>query len=127
MAKRNYQTEFHPEAIREIRESIQWYRDRKEQAADEESSERKTAKGIGRQSETIAGNAARLKARGAAPTGCEQTLCFRGKTTRFGFSEAERAALHEDSALKDLVRLWSTMGTSTPRAIIAIVRSANGE
>ncbi|QDT07402.1 Plasmid stabilization system protein [Rubripirellula lacrimiformis] len=34
MAKRNFQTEFHPEAIREIRESIQWYRDRNEQAAD---------------------------------------------------------------------------------------------
>lgn len=35
MAKRNYQTEFHPEAIREIRESIQWYSDRSEQAAAE--------------------------------------------------------------------------------------------
>jgi hypothetical protein len=35
MAKRNYQNEFHPEAIREIRESIQWYRDRNELAADE--------------------------------------------------------------------------------------------
>lgn len=35
MAKRNYQTEFHPETIREIRESIQWYRDRNEPTADE--------------------------------------------------------------------------------------------
>ena len=35
MAKRTYQTEFHPEAIREIRKAIQWYRDRNEQAADQ--------------------------------------------------------------------------------------------
>ena len=35
MAKRKYRIEYHPEAIREIRESIHWYRDRNEAAADE--------------------------------------------------------------------------------------------
>ena len=35
MAKRTYRIEYHPEAIREIRESIHWYRDRNEAVADE--------------------------------------------------------------------------------------------
>lgn len=35
MAKSNYRIEFHPEAIREIRESIEWYRERNEATATE--------------------------------------------------------------------------------------------
>ncbi len=35
MAKSNYQIEFHPEAIREIRETIEWYRVRNADVADE--------------------------------------------------------------------------------------------
>ncbi len=35
MAKANYRIEFHPEAIREIRESIGWYRERNEATAAE--------------------------------------------------------------------------------------------
>ena len=35
MAKRTYRIEYHPEAIREIRNSIHWYRDRNEAVADE--------------------------------------------------------------------------------------------
>jgi len=35
MAKSIYQIEFHPEAIREVRESIEWYRQRNEEIAGE--------------------------------------------------------------------------------------------
>ncbi len=35
MAKRKFRIEYHPEAIREIRDSIRWYRDRNEGVADE--------------------------------------------------------------------------------------------
>lgn len=35
MAKSNYQIEFHPEAIRETREAIAWYRERNEESAAE--------------------------------------------------------------------------------------------
>jgi hypothetical protein len=34
MAKSIYQIEFHPETIREIRESIEWYRQRNEERRD---------------------------------------------------------------------------------------------
>ena len=35
MAKPNYEFEFHPEAILEIREAIEWYRERDEAVATE--------------------------------------------------------------------------------------------
>ena len=35
MAKPKYRIEFHPSAIREIRDAIQWYRDRDEQVSEE--------------------------------------------------------------------------------------------
>ncbi|MGB7344077.1 MAG: type II toxin-antitoxin system RelE/ParE family toxin [Pirellulaceae bacterium] len=35
MAKLNYEIEFHPEAIREIREAVQWYRERNDEVATE--------------------------------------------------------------------------------------------
>ena len=35
MAKPKFQIEFHPSAIREIRDAIQWYRDRDEQVGEE--------------------------------------------------------------------------------------------
>ena len=35
MAKRKYRIEYHSEAIREIRDSVRWYRDRNQAVADE--------------------------------------------------------------------------------------------
>lgn len=37
MAKLNYEIEFHPEAIREIREAVQWYRERSDEVAASET------------------------------------------------------------------------------------------
>ncbi len=46
MAKLNYQIEYHPEAVREIHETIQWYRDRNEAASGEFRSLLKSAESL---------------------------------------------------------------------------------
>ncbi len=62
----------------------------------------------------------RLKA--AGDTGSEQSPETRGFRIIHGIGEAEYEALCTDAALRELVRLWSTLSDEAKQIIVSIVQ-----